>query len=519
MVSRMPASWLVERTQHPRFPFRISIEQDGRTLFAVRARSDWPAPGAQIFCLRERTFDPAEPLEFVTRVPVTQLTRVGPKLAVILDRPARKRCEFLTLTRPRKGGGGNVEQTFFRTETAIRAHRSRGRVELRAPAALEVVIDLQERYPWRFEGSRVSRRRLAIGDYALLREERILAVVERKTLGNLLADIGAIRALHHVLSELAGQERAALVIEAQYADFLDPAKTGAWPAAHVARVLAEISALHPRLPIVYAGNRKLANAWTIAWFRALAASEAQELPLFVQETLARYEPSESAASLDQRVRAAALHELADSFSASELRARFPNTPLERIRRVLSSLRREGKVLRVGHGPRRALAAGRTGVARALPSAVRDVPAKCGRCRGRASSQTRRREARGAARLDGAPPRALSKRIARLETEQEQPRRGRGRRSRNQPQAGPQQKRRMPHRVRVSATRSSAQGHVEAFGVAAPAPAAAALPAIIDDYSVSLTNTPPLTIARTFALSCSTAMSADGSPSTTSRSAQ
>ena len=350
MVSRMPASWLVERSQHPRFPFRIAIEQDGRVLFAVRARSDWPAPGAQIFCLREHTFDPAEALDRVERVPIAQLTRVGPKLTVILDRPTRKRCEFLTLTRPRKDGSGSVEQTFFRTETAIRAHRSRGRVELRAPAELEVAIDSQERYPWRFVGARIARRRLAIGDYALLREERILAVVERKTLGNLLTDIGALRALHQVLSELAAQPRAAFVIEAQYADFLDPAKTGAWPAAHVARVLAEISALHPRLPIVYAGNRKLANAWTLAWFRALAASDAQPLPLFVQETLARYESGENAATLDQRIRAAALHELPAAFRAAELQARFPDIPSERIRRVLNGLRREHKLHCAGRGP-------------------------------------------------------------------------------------------------------------------------------------------------------------------------
>ena len=50
----MPARWRVERTQSPRFPFRIAIEQDGRLLFAVRAQSDWPPPGGQIFCLRER---------------------------------------------------------------------------------------------------------------------------------------------------------------------------------------------------------------------------------------------------------------------------------------------------------------------------------------------------------------------------------------------------------------------------------------------------------------------------------
>ena len=32
-------------------------------MLAVRAQASWPGPGQQIFCLRERELDPAEPLE------------------------------------------------------------------------------------------------------------------------------------------------------------------------------------------------------------------------------------------------------------------------------------------------------------------------------------------------------------------------------------------------------------------------------------------------------------------------
>jgi hypothetical protein len=64
-VSRLPspmATWVVERTQDSRFPFRITIEQEGRALLAVRAQSHWPGAGSQIFCLRETEFEPGEPL-------------------------------------------------------------------------------------------------------------------------------------------------------------------------------------------------------------------------------------------------------------------------------------------------------------------------------------------------------------------------------------------------------------------------------------------------------------------------
>ena len=346
----MPAVWRVERTGSARFPFRIAIEQDGRLLWAVRAQSAWPPPGGQIFCLREREHDPSEALELVETTPVAALTRVGAKLSVTLDRPSRKRCEFLVVTKRRKDGAGSYEQVFFRTESAIRAHRSRGRVELAASAELDIVIDLQERYPWRFPGAHVTRRRLASGDYALVRGEEVLAVVERKTLANLLGDIGALRALHQGLAELASQPRAALVVEAQYADFLDPARVRPWPPAHVARVLAEIAALHPRLPIVYAGNRKLANHWALRWFTAVAADLAATAPLFVSDVLARWEGPAAGGGLDKRLREAALGGLASPFRARELRERVPGAGERRVTRVLNTLRREGRLRCTGRGP-------------------------------------------------------------------------------------------------------------------------------------------------------------------------
>lgn len=346
----MRAVWRVERTMSTRFPFRIAIEQGGRTLLAVRAASAWPAPGAQIFCLREAEEDPGEHLVLEDEVPVAHLARIGPKLAIVLDRPARKRCEFLFLRKPRKNGDGTYEQVFLRTETALRAHRSKGRVELPDRADMDVVIDLQERYPWRFPEARTARRRLAVGDYALVRDERILALAERKSFENLCSDFGAIRALHHTLSELAAQPRAALVIEAQYGDFLDPARTQPWPAAHTARVLAEISALHPTLPVVFAGNRKLANAWVVRWFTAVAASESANLPLFVAEVAQRYEAPAHADGLDQRLREAALVRLPTPFKAAALRGSVPGATPERVTRVLNALRREGRLETRGRGP-------------------------------------------------------------------------------------------------------------------------------------------------------------------------
>lgn len=344
----MPAWWIVERTADARFPWRIRIEQDGRVLLVVRAQSAWPGAGAQVFCLREREADPAEALTPHERVPVAHLARLGRKLSVTLDRPQRKRCEFLTLDKPRKDGG-TYEQIFFRTEAAVRGHRSSKRTELVANLPLEVAVDSAERYPWRFPGAHATRRKLPVGDYALLHEQRPVAVVERKTRENFLTDLAELKGLQQQLAELAAYPHAALVLEAPYRDFGDPARLGRWPAAHVQRVLAELPALFPHVQLVFAGNRKLANLWTQRWFAAVAASLAQPAPDSVREPLAHYRPAPADGGLDTRIRLAILHELPDGFAIASLRQRFPDTPPARLKRILDQLRAEGRLRREGHG--------------------------------------------------------------------------------------------------------------------------------------------------------------------------
>ncbi len=350
----MSTLWTVERTASRRFAFRIALEQDGRLLVAVRAQSAWPGPGQQVFCLRERHLDPDEPLEPVEQVRVAHLGRVGRKLTVVLDRPNRKRCEFLTVAKVSARDGRTYEQVFFRTQSGIRAHRSRARVELppsvRAGVRLTILVDSGERYPWRFPEATVVRRKLDAGDYALMDEGGALAVVERKSFDNLLGDLGAIQALHHQLADLERLDSSAVVIEAQYGDFLDPRRlSGRWPPAHIARAVAELSALHPRLPIVFAGNRKLANAWCAQYFAACAAREAGPQLELVREALARYEPDRREAGVETRIRQAILERAGTGFAFAELARGLNDVPATRIRRVLAHLHAEERVTRTGRG--------------------------------------------------------------------------------------------------------------------------------------------------------------------------
>jgi len=345
------AEWIVERTPNPRFPYRIRIEQDGRVLLVVRARDAWPGAGTSVFCLRERTLLPDEVLTPHERVAVAHLARIGRKLSVTLDRPQRKRCEFLKVEKPAPDGGEPHEQLFLRTETAVRAHRTKGRVELQPTRELDVVMDLQERYPWSFPGASVTRRRLPVGDYALSLGDRIAAVVERKSLENLCTDVAEIKGLHQQLAELGAYAHAAFVVEAQYADLADPKRIGRWPTTHLLRVVAEFTALHPRVPVVFAGNRKLANVWAHRFFAAVAGASRATLPDAAAEALARYAPQAADGGYETRVRVAVFQELPSSFAFADVRARCAGVPDARLRHVLGRLRAEGRVRVLGAGRR------------------------------------------------------------------------------------------------------------------------------------------------------------------------
>jgi hypothetical protein len=234
-------------------------------------------------------------------------------------------------------------------ESAIRAHRSRTRAELVGPGPLlVVVVDAAERYPWRFPGATVLRRRLMAGDYALLDGERVVATVERKSFDNLLGDVGALQALHHQLAQLASQPGPALVIEAQYGDFLDDRRlAGRWPASYLARVLAELSALHPGLPIIYAGNRKLSNLWCQRFFAASATREASPQLDLVREVMAAYHPHREE-GVDDRIRQAAMA-ARGPFGFGDIAEQFPGVLSARVPRLLRQLRAEGTLTSTGRG--------------------------------------------------------------------------------------------------------------------------------------------------------------------------
>jgi len=279
--------WILERCASERFPYRLRIERDGRDWLVLRAQDKWPAANRNIFCLREKLSPrEGEVLEEVERVLVKAIDRRGIRLSVVLDRKRYKRCDFLFLEKEYKGRPGETyEQIFWITQASMRQRRPRARLALRPKTAFKVRVDSRERYPWRFPQAETERGPLPVGDYALIDGDEILAVIERKTLENLLADLSTMPILHQALTELATYKYNALVIEAPYADLLNPKKVHHYTPGFCARAIAELHALHPGLRIVFCANRKTANHWAVHYLSAVWALAKEDRPSAIPELL------------------------------------------------------------------------------------------------------------------------------------------------------------------------------------------------------------------------------------------
>ena len=338
------STWRVEETGHDKFPYRISIIEKGHATLSLLTQDKWPGASGNIFCMRADNSTHDVVGNIVEEVPVVFVKRVGKRLSVMLDRSSRKRCEFLFLRKQYKTKEGDYEQIFFRTQQGINQHRTRGNLSLQPKVtSLDVVIDSNERYPWKFGEHNTKRENLSVGDYALMIDNDIEAVVERKTFDNMLSDIARIQVLHQQLTELSTYRHSALVIEAQYGDFLSNDKVGKYSsAAHMGRALAELSVLHPALSIIYAGNRKEANHWTLRFFEGVLKKHNDPTNDAIAKAVAQTRTTKSM-PLWLKVKQAIFQEMPDEFSFSDLKHHLSELTDQQIRTQLYKLRDNGTI--------------------------------------------------------------------------------------------------------------------------------------------------------------------------------
>lgn len=349
-------TWTLSRVQKETdFPYRILITGPGKPLLNLRAKGRWPVKGGTIFCIRPKNED--GPFVELENVPVLNVQKKGSKLSVILDRTLQNQCEFQSVLKPNKTKPGAHEHIYWRTAEAITANRPKVKIPDHKPQTdITIAISKDEKYAWKFPQYTTTEADIPAGDYALMKDEHIAAVIRRKTLADMLEHFGEIATLDEQLEQLQKSAlSAALVIEANYSDFLNPAKQKVHPPEDCARLIAQLQSQHPALPFVYAGNRKLAIEWAHNYFhQAATASEKEPVPPTapvykepaappISETPQPYAPAVPQPLSTNTTQSGYLDKLPSTFTAETFGKAFPNVPAAMVKKLLTDLKKRGLV--------------------------------------------------------------------------------------------------------------------------------------------------------------------------------
>ena len=172
---------------------------------------------------------------------------------------------------------GGREAIFWQTSRTAKQARPKApgpRSRAHGIAVLDIVVDTGERYAWTFSEQQATTRseRLPVGDYGLVADDRLVAVVERKGLGDLVTSLTTGK-LKYQLTELASVPRAAIVVEERYSRALQHPVVRA---SVIADGLAELQVAFPNVPVMFCETRKLAQQWTYRFLAAAAAAHELE---------------------------------------------------------------------------------------------------------------------------------------------------------------------------------------------------------------------------------------------------
>ena len=143
--------------------------------------------------------------------------------------------------------------------------------------------------------------------------------------------------------------KISMVIEAQYGDFLSTERIGKWQSvAHMGRVFAEISVLHPTLSIIFAGNRKQANHWKLRFFEGALKKQSDHTNDAIATDVAKTRTSQST-PLWLQVKRAIQEEMTDQFAFADLKHYLAGLTQQQIRTQLQRLKKENTLAQEGTG--------------------------------------------------------------------------------------------------------------------------------------------------------------------------
>jgi len=86
--------WILEKREHPKFPYRITIKQGNEVLLSLLVQDRWPGQKGNIFCLRTNPDEEKENFTEVERSPIISFNRFGKRISITLDRAIEKKMRF-----------------------------------------------------------------------------------------------------------------------------------------------------------------------------------------------------------------------------------------------------------------------------------------------------------------------------------------------------------------------------------------------------------------------------------------
>jgi ERCC4 domain len=260
-------NFLIARNPDPDtvLPFLLRIPLAGGAL-VVRAKDSWPRT-SKIYCHPGDDW-PTEP-DLIETVPVTSCVRRGNAIDLILNRSRENRSMFVFA----RARGRDV--IFWQSARTAKQARPNVTLPTARPfgQSMTIIVDSHERYAWKFSSQQASTvvRALTVGDYAIEIDSEVIAVVERKSLADLVGTLTGGK-LRYLMAALATHSHAALVVECRYSEVF---KLDRIRPAVVADALAEAQIRFPSVPIIFAETRQLAQEWTYRFFGAALQNHAE----------------------------------------------------------------------------------------------------------------------------------------------------------------------------------------------------------------------------------------------------
>ncbi|HHV53898.1 MAG TPA: hypothetical protein GXX55_00355 [Firmicutes bacterium] len=262
--------FVVARNPRPRtrLPYLLFVPVAGERPLVLATSGQWPA-GRDLFCYQVQEEEWPEEADVVESVPVQSSWRAGKAVYLVLNRRQRRRCMFIwTESRGRTLIFWRTQQTIKSARPGIRVPAARG-LETRP---LSIAVDHRERYPWRFprQHAQIERRELPVGDYGVFFGDSLVAVVERKSIPDLVSAISS-GTLRMQLLELSRLPRAVLVVEGRLSDLMKAEKEAGISAGWLLNLSAALQAEYPNVQWIFAETRAIAQDVAYRWLSAAVA--------------------------------------------------------------------------------------------------------------------------------------------------------------------------------------------------------------------------------------------------------